>query len=290
MDDWGGVAARFSVYLTLCFAFGIPLQAAIDGWRLRRRWLLAMTMAASVTSVIALLFQVAEMAGTATLSIDRDLLWTIIGETSLGTAFVVRFVALGVAVAGALCGYRAVIIVCGASGVALSTVAWTGHGAMQDGVAGTWHLIADVAHLLAGGAWLGAIALLLSRLVPVRGATNDLATALHRFTTSGSVLVATIVLSGAINVGMILGMQGVATLPFTLYGRLLLTKLCLFIMMLLLAARHRWWLGPRLRATLDQGDPGAAAHGLRRSLALELGAGVVILALVAWLGTLSPSL
>lgn len=289
MDDWGGVAARFSVYLTLCFAFGIPLQAAIDGWRLRRRWLLAMTMAALLASLLAFLTQIAAMTATPILPIDREILWTVVDETPLGTAFVVRFVALGVAVAGALCGYRAVIIVCGASGVALSTVAWTGHGAMQDGVAGTWHLVADVAHLLAGGAWLGAMAVLLSRLVPVRGATNDFAIALHRFATSGSVLVATIVMSGAINVGMILGKQGVATLPFTLYGRLLLMKLFLFSMMLVLAARHRWWLGPRLHATLDQGDPGAAAYTLRRSLALELGAGVAILAVVAWLGTLSPS-
>ncbi|MFX6794075.1 copper resistance protein CopD, partial [Acinetobacter baumannii] len=45
--------------------------------------------------------------------------------------------------------------------IAVATLAWTGHGAMDDGAIGWFHLMADIVHLLAAGAWLGAIVSLL---------------------------------------------------------------------------------------------------------------------------------
>jgi putative copper export protein len=42
-----------------------------------------------------------------------------------------------------------------ASAVALATLAWTGHGAMDEGAKGWAHLLADILHLLAAGAWSG---------------------------------------------------------------------------------------------------------------------------------------
>src|SRR3546814_18790272 len=43
------------------------------------------------------------------------------------------------------------------SGVGLATLAWAGHGAMDDGVRGYIHLASDVMHLWAAGAWIGAL-------------------------------------------------------------------------------------------------------------------------------------
>ena len=52
------------------------------------------------------------------------------------------------------------------AGGILATMAWMGHAAATPGVDGYMHLGADVAHLLAAGAWLGALpplALMLAR-------------------------------------------------------------------------------------------------------------------------------
>ena len=73
------------------------------------------------------------------------------------------------------------------------------------------------------------------------------------------------------------------------YGLLLCLKLGLFGLMLGLAALNRVHLAPRLQRSLAAGEHGAALKALRRSIALELVAVVVILGLVAWLGTLAPT-
>ena len=110
--------------------------------------------------------------------------------------------------------------------------------------------------------------------------------ALTGFAVAGSIIVALIVVTGFINVWMIVGVEGALRLPTTLYGKLLIAKLALFVAMLGLAAANRWRLTPRLAWASDNDVGGVRA--LRISIALETGAALLILALVAWLGTLSP--
>jgi putative copper resistance protein D len=74
----------------------------------------------------------------------------------------------------------------------------------------------------------------------------------------------------------------------SLYGWLLLAKLTLFGAMLLLAAANRWQLTPRLEAAAYGGDAAAALRHLRLSLLVETGLAILILGLVAALGTLDP--
>jgi putative copper resistance protein D len=62
----------------------------------------------------------------------------------------------------------------------------------------------------------------------------------------------------------------------------------LFLVMLVLAAANRFRLVPALEAAIDAGDNRRARDAMRRSLLLEIGCAVAILALVAWLGTLEP--
>ena len=73
------------------------------------------------------------------------------------------------------------------------------------------------------------------------------------------------------------------------YALLLSLKLGLFGVMLGLAALNRSHLTPLLQRSLAAGDHRAARQALRRSITLEFGAVVLILGLVAWLGTLAPS-
>lgn len=292
MSGWAVIAARFAVYLTLAVAFGVPLQASIDRWQIRRRWLIAIVGSALLASTVALLVLVASMAGTAILPVDWKMLLIVLGETPVGAAFVVRFAALAVAVVA--CGWTGrggTMIVCAGSGVALATVAWTGHGAMQDGTAGTVHLAADIVHLIAGTAWIGAIITLSLRLLAARrdpAALRDTLAALHRFALTGSALVAAIVVTGVVNGWMIVGAEGSSILRSTRYGWLLVAKVALFAVMLAFGARHRWVSVPRFRDALNRGDDDAP-RALLRSLTLELCVGLAILFLVAWLGTLSPS-
>ena len=69
---------------------------------------------------------------------------------------------------------------------------------------------------------------------------------------------------------------------------MLLFKLVMFTAMLSLAAIHRFRLTPALGTATTQTRVATATRRLRLSLRLETLAAFVILALVAWLGTLEP--
>lgn len=100
----------------------------------------------------------------------------------------------------------------------------------------------------------------------------------------GTLIVATLVVSGAINAAMIVGVAQLPVLTGSRYGWLLGTKLALFGLMLALAAANRWRLTPALESSAPQR---AVAH-LRLSLLIETSAAIAIIGLVAWLGTLDP--
>jgi len=74
------------------------------------------------------------------------------------------------------------------------------------------------------------------------------------------------------------------------YGHLLLIKIALFLVMLGLATVNRLWLTPALAATAGQGRSRDAFRQLRRNVAIEISAGVIILSVVAVLGVTPPGL
>jgi putative copper resistance protein D len=94
-------------------------------------------------------------------------------------------------------------------------------------------------------------------------------------------VVATLVLSGILNPGFLSSLK-------TAYGQVLLVKLVLFGAMLFLAVANRRHT-PRLSAALDSVTGLKIAVGaLRRTLLAETALAILVLAAVAWLGTLSP--
>jgi copper resistance protein D len=102
--------------------------------------------------------------------------------------------------------------------------------------------------------------------------------------------VATLVVTGVVNTLSIMGLEGVATIWTSVYGRLLLLKLAVFAAMLGLAAFNRYRLTPALAGELGNAQPAERAlGGLRRSVVMETLAGAAVLVLVAWLGSLSPT-
>ncbi|KQM28238.1 MULTISPECIES: copper homeostasis membrane protein CopD [unclassified Sphingomonas] len=261
-----------------------------------RPWLVASAVLGPLLSAVALALLAAAMMGTPPWPVDRDAIGMLLDQPGIGTAWKLRVAALAVAALAALFTARRglwLVVVALASGASLATLAWTGHGAMNEGTVGWVHLAADILHLVAAGAWTGALlglVLLVARPARRVDATHLALSyrALHGFGTVGTIVVTTLVVTGLINAWLLVGPGNVRALGTTLYGQLLLAKLALFALMLGLAALNRFRLTPRFEASIAASDHRGALGALRRSLGAETGCIIAILALVAWLGTLEP--
>ncbi|WER44967.1 copper homeostasis membrane protein CopD [Cupriavidus sp. WKF15] len=298
--DWATVALRYALYVDLTLLFGVPLAAM---WLLRvdahlatygKRATAFMAAAGIVLSVLGLLVAARTMMGEESyLAIDGETVRMIVTETGLGVAWQVRMLALLVCLiaSGAPRQWQATRIVLPlAAAIALATLAWGGHGAMSEGVQRAIHLPADIVHLLAAGAWVGALAVFVWLSLPQHATTSvgvaELSRVASGFSRIGAGIVATLVVTGIANYTLIAGpdLSGLLSAP---YGGLLLAKLALFGAMLGLAAMNRYRLAPRLARAVHTRDDGAVL-ALRRSVWCESACAMIVLWLVAWLGTLSP--
>ena len=297
------IAVRLALYGVLGSLFGLSafalygLSGGERGSALALRpWIVALAAVGLALSAVQLALLAASMMGTPAWPVDREAVGMLLSGSSLGTAWKARMAALLAAGLAAMIAARRgtwLGVVAVAAGVALAALAWTGHGAAGEGASGWVHLAADVLHLLASGAWVGALlglVLLLARPVAKVDAVHLTLThrALHGFGLVGSVVVGAIVVTGLVNSWMLVGIGNVPDLDATLYGRLLIAKLVLFGAMLALALLNRFRLTPAIERSIAAADHGGALRALRASLAVETACAVVILALVAWLGTLEP--
>jgi copper resistance protein D len=167
----------------------------------------------------------------------------------------------------------------------MGSLAWSGHAAGSPGAIGDIHLIADVLHLVAAGAWLGGLLpLSLLFVLASRQADPSLAStvqvATRRFSTLGLLSVGTLLATGLVNTWMLAG--SLPALLETDYGRLLLLKIALFVAMVAIAGINRLGLTPALPNT-------EAVHRLDRNTRVELALGLAIIAIVSVLGVLSPA-
>ncbi len=300
MDDPLIVAIRLGLYVAIGAVFGIPLFAlyGLSASELRALPIRAIVgVGAGVglgLSALGIAALAAGMAATPLAALKADDLRAMIGMEGIGQAWEARTLALvALIILAALVRSRRTNAWAGTllGAVALGSLAWNGHGAATEGQFGNVHLVADIAHLLAAGAWLGALGALAIVLSRTRAeATRKDVRVAHRalagFSVAGTAIVATIVVTGFVNSWLLVGPDHVLGLTDTLYGRLLLAKLALFVAMLGLAALNRFRLTPALENIAR--EPRAAIGALRRSLAVETAAALTILALVAWLGTLMP--
>jgi putative copper resistance protein D len=304
--DAVAVALRFALYLDLMALFGVAAfglyglrgDERLPGAAIAFRPLLGGTaLLGLLLSAAGLAALAAAMAGVPLAAVDSASIAMILTQTAVGTAWIARVVALAfVPVAVLTCGSRPVLMLSSAGlggGMALASLAWGGHAAMREGAVGIVHLVADVLHLLAAGIWIGALAALL--LLVFRRServTTDHLWLSHRaldgFATIGTVVVGTLIVTGAANLLLVMGFDLLIALPWSLYGQLLLLKLLAFAVMLGLAASHRFRLVPAFERALAAEDHRAALGVLRTSLVVETLCAALILALVAWLGTLDP--
>ncbi len=192
---------------------------------------------------------------------------------------------------------RAVLAALFAAALVLETgvgaLAFAGHAAAGSDMEGAVHLSADILHLVAAAAWLGAL-LPLAMLLSAAYSKNDAMsiriarTATLRFSVLGVVSVGTLVATGIINSWFLVG--SIDALASTDYGRLLSLKVVLFFVMLSIAAFNRLRLTPRIVEKPGAVQRAAALRQLRNNSLMEAALGLIILFLVGMLGTLPPAL
>ena len=301
------IGIRFALFAILMLLTGLaafPLYTLHHGARANRlfatifapaqRWLCGSGLLVSTAGMVVL---TANMHGVGLLSIEPAMLRTMLVDTAVGTAWLVRTIALLVAAITAWNLARrpriATTILAVAGAAALATLAWSGHAGASEGPTGTIHRLADILHMIAAAIWVGAIAAFLVLLRPRRDRPRPknialTARSLDRFGRVGTICVLVITGTGLINAQIIVGLENTARSIASPYGQLLLGKLLLFAAMLALAAANRWRLTPALKTASIDGDPRAAVASIRRSIGTEAAAAGAILILVAWFGTLEP--
>jgi copper resistance protein D len=278
MSELVPVLLRFALLVFGLGLFGLYADSRLLNLKPLLRRLAGLGLLLSVASLLSM---TQAMSGAE----DWPTLWThlqmMLWQTELGWTWWLRVSAL---VLVALNTRLASLF----GGVALVTLAWAGHGVMHEGSLGLWHLLSDSAHLLAAAGWVGALAAFRLMLRSTsEQAVPVLAHALAGFERVGAVFVAVLIGTGVANYLFVVG-PNLDGITGGAYAILLCLKLGLFGLMLGLAALNRSHLTPLLQRSLAAGDHRAARHALRRSITLEFGAVVLILGLVAWLGTLAP--
>ena len=229
---------------------------------------------------LALVASVTRLAAEASLvpesQVGMRTMWQVVRDTSWGHGWVLGAVGIILAALGFTAARRIaagwVIAAVGAVGLTLSQ-SMTGHaGAEADRL--TLSITANTIHLLAAGAWIGGlISVVLAGLPAVRRQAEPVGSAggsrmvraYHDIAFPSVILVA---LTGLANTW--LRVDGLTALWSSAYGRVLVTKIALFLILLLFGYYH--W-----RTAVAPNWDHASAGRFRRTALLELLVGAFVL-------------
>jgi putative copper resistance protein D len=276
-------------------ALGGTGESLLARLRSALRRLVAINLGIAVASGAAWLALLVASLGEASIAEFGERAWIFLTQTQFGITAQLRLALALLLAAAVLRDWHETAlpraIVLGASAAFAGSLAWSGHGGATPGGAGAIHGAADALHLIAAAAWLGGLvplALLLrwalraDRLDPAA-----LTEVLRRFSNLGMLAVATLLASGAVNT--IFSVASLDALVASAYGRLLLLKIALFAGMAALAALNRLtWMPGLAAATSDTlARPIMRIHA---NALCEIALGIVVVLLVAWLGTMAPAM
>lgn len=301
MDDGLYPVLRFAQYGLLLGLFGLSAFAMLglrqslpagpdakpSAGMIIAAWL------APLVAIMVMLASIGVMMAQPFWQVEWATVQAILTATDLGTAFFVRLLAL-VTAAILLMLLRTSIgrwLASFSFGIALATLAWSGHAAATEGAIGILHRVNDAAHLVAAGLWLGAIGWFVGLVFAAHRHRDGIASAgviadMHRFAPLGAFLVVVVSITGLVNAHLTFGLGNARAVMATDYGILLAAKIALVAVMVGFGARHAV-LGRQFHKT-DQRDAQPSLARLRFTLAAELGVAVTVTALIAMIGTLSP--
>ena len=265
--------------------FRLLVWPASAGARWPGRLLLGAAVTGLVTALVCVPLQGALGAGVSLgNALDGDVLENAL-DTRTGDAWVLR--AILWALVGVFLGlYRgfgargeAVALALPAAGL-VGTLPWAGHAETQSPQAVL--VPADVLHVLAAGAWLGGLVLLLVCFWPRRGIPPSAAAvaATSGFSRLALPAVAVLVVAGAVQAWFYLG--SLESFVELTYGWALLAKIVLLAGIVAAAARN-----PARTARLAAGA-GDVAAVLRRSMRAEVVLAVLVLGATATLVRAAP--
>jgi copper resistance protein D len=253
-------------------------------------------LTAVISAILWLGFVAASISGAATLfAVDGDTFRTVLLQTQFGHLWACRLV--GCLLIGILL-FRGSpeLIIAVLSFAILASLAAAGHSGAMVTNAGLLPIAGDIGHLIASALWPGGLVPLLVLLVSQYRTTDQttrvfVVDVVRRFSSLSLMVVGLLAGTGLLNSYFIVGSWG--ALFATDYGRWLLLKIALFLLMLGFGALNLLVLKPQLaRAALVQTQtPGAVMtpmSSLIRSVACEtfLAAGVVLV--VGFLGATPP--
>jgi putative copper resistance protein D len=268
-------------------------------FRSRLRWLVAISLGIAVVSGAAWLTLLVTSIGEPSLAEFGERSWLFLTQTQFGMTWLVRFALALLLTAGISASrrdwyegvaLRSIMLI--ASAAFAGTLAWAGHGGATPGSAGFIHGAADTLHLVAAAAWLGGLVplavLLRWSLQADHIQQAPLLDVLRHFSNLGIAAVAVLLVSGAINT--VFSIDSLDALFASTYGRLLLLKIALFVAMATFAAINRLKWMPALAARADTPAAPRAVQQIHVNAFTEISLGIIIVVLVAWLGTLPPGL
>jgi putative copper resistance protein D len=285
---WPLIVVRWMHLGSLLILFGASLFALYNGRQADDSktfpWLASLALLTAcgwiIVSLVDMLDGVAGLASAAT--------WHVFFiETGFGRVWALRLAGLLAIFICALFGswslFKAEMpAICGLSAGLLVSAAWLGHAAAAQGSEGYANIASYACHVLAAGAWLGAL-LPLSQRLRRRDDIAGLQASLEHFSRLGMTIVTLIVATGIVNAYL----RSVTFLGLisTDYGRLLAVKLALFFALLGLAASNRWIFLRRLRQNSDSAH---VVRSLYRSVLLEQLLGASIIGVAVVLGATPP--
>ncbi len=291
-------ALHFSAVIVLFGQFAYAYLIAPPG-RLPARFGAVAAASLAVAAVTALAWLALEAANMSGLALGEALrsgtAGIVLTQTLFGHVWMVRAALAVVLGASLVAMHIAPSDVARASGgicalLLLAALACAGHAAGEAGVHRLARAGNDALHLVAAGAWLGALVPLtvLLRRAGREPAHEDLVLAsgaVQRFSALGLACVAVLVLTGIVNACY--AVCDVAALFTSRYGLELAAKVSIFAIIVAIAAVNRMSLAPRL-ATIEPGSGAKVSHALARNALLEIVLGFAIVAIVGNLGITMP--
>ena len=288
------VAATLGAFGTCLFTTAI--LSRVDGQKAGRpnirRCAMAFACIALVTEAGWVLLQAADMASLPLAGLGEALgsaLPAMLLHTWFGQVQCLRLLLLALALASTVF-IRSTLPAATTSGLATALLGVTGHlsTAGDSALEAIGLSSLQALHLLAAGAWLGALpALFLSlhRSTPLVASQLS-----RRFSPIGIVAVTVIVLSGAVNGYTLTG--SLAGLLGTTYGRLLLIKSALLCVLLAFAWRHRFRVTPALETEAKRRGRTATptVQTFARSVLAETAVGLLLVAVAGLLASSAPAM
>jgi len=260
------VVARWLFFIGLMGIIGISATCLIalqDVPRLATR-LLGSAWVVGTLGAVGIVEAQREAAGLTFAGLVSSSLGMTAIERIVVAALTGLVVGVGIAGPGAL---RRAGIAASAAGAGLSM--WVDVAASHAGAESPVfvNLLAQWAHIVAGGAWLGGLLVL---VLAVRGQPSEIkGRAVRRFSTMAGIAIVTVALTGTFRAVIEVGSFG--QLLGTAFGLLVLVKVALFVILASLGAINRYRNVPRASRVL---------RGLRRvgSTEVVIGAAVVLVA------------